>query len=76
MTPRRGGGKGDLEKARADLTKLVMGREGVAGTAVGERKGAPCLIVYVTGDAGKKGVPSEVRGIPVKVEKSGPFRAG
>lgn len=69
-----GGRRRDVERAREELTRLVMGRKGVAGTAVGERSGAPVLIVYVTEDSAASGIPDKVRGVPVTVEKSGPFR--
>lgn len=70
----RGGRGHDLERAREELTRLVMGRQGVAGTAVGERSGEACLIVYVTEDSAARKIPDRVRGVPVTVEKSGPFR--
>lgn len=66
---------GALEKARKELTKRVMGRAGIGGTAVSERNGKPCLVVYATEDPPKGLVPREVRGFPVVVERGGPFRA-
>ena len=66
---------GALEEARAELTRRVMGRAGIGGTAVTERDGEPCLVVYVSEDPPKGLVPREVRGFPVVVERRGPFRA-
>jgi hypothetical protein len=72
----------DLEAARKKLTRDVMGRPGVTGTAVGERNGEPCLLVYVDGrvdgrvsdrDAGRS-IPESVGGYPVVVETTGSFR--
>jgi hypothetical protein len=64
----------DLQAARRKLTEKVMGRPGVAGTAVSERGGKPCLVVYVSDQKGEKAVPSSVGGFRVVVERSGPFR--
>jgi hypothetical protein len=64
----------DLEAARKKLTRDVMGRPGVTGTAVGERNGEPCLLVYVSdGEAGRS-IPEDVGGYPVVVETTGSFR--
>jgi len=68
----------DLEAARKKLTREVMGRPGVSGTAVGERNGEPCLLVYVDGrvsdgEAGRS-IPRDVGGYPVVVETTGSFR--
>jgi hypothetical protein len=38
-----------LEAALEALTDRVMGWTGVTGTAIGERKGMPCLTVYLSG---------------------------
>lgn len=64
----------DVKAAHRELTGAVMGRPGVEGTAVGERGGEPCLIVYVSDAAAGRTVPKRVRGVRVVVEKSGGFR--
>jgi hypothetical protein len=64
----------DLEAARQELTRQVMGRPGVTGTAVGERNGKPCLKVYVSVAGAGRSIPSEVKGYPVVVVTTGPFR--
>jgi hypothetical protein len=63
-----------LEAARKALTSKVMGKPGVTGTAIGEKGGKPCLMVYLSDPEAKKGVPSRVDGFPVVVEVSGTFR--
>lgn len=65
---------GDLKAAHRELTVRVMGRDGVTGTAIGERGGKPCLKVYVRDRAARDGVPREVGGFPVDVEVTGSFR--
>lgn len=64
----------DVKAALAELNRKVLGRPGVSGTAVGESGGAPCLLVYVNDADARKGIPSRVGGIRVKVEVTGPFR--
>lgn len=64
----------DLKAARRELDERVLGREGVSGTAIGERRGKPCLKVYVSDAAAGRSVPKKVGGYPVVVETTGPFR--
>ncbi len=63
-----------LESAHQELTERVMGSPGVNGTAIGERRGKPCLLVYVSDSGAEKNLPKNVGGFPVEVELSGPFR--
>jgi hypothetical protein len=63
-----------LESARRELTTRVMGKPGVTGTAVGERKGRPCLLVYLSDAKAKSSVPRSVDGFEVVVEVTGPFK--
>ena len=65
----------DLEAARQELTRRVMGRPGVSGTAVGEKNGKPCLKVYVSDREAGRSIPKDVGGYPVVVETTGPFRS-
>jgi hypothetical protein len=65
---------GDLEAARKELTRRVMGRPGVSGTAVGKRHGKPCLKVYVSDPEAGRSIPEDVGGYPVVVETTGSFR--
>lgn len=64
-----------LEAARKKLTRQVMGRPGVTGTAIGEAGGDPCLKIYLKDKEAKKGLPSKVDGFRVVTEVTGPFRA-
>ena len=64
----------DLDAARKELTRQVMGRPGVSGTAVGQRRGKPCLLVYVSDREAGRSIPREVGGYPVVVETTGSFR--
>ena len=63
-----------LEKARQELTDEVMGRPGVTGTAIGERGGKICLVVYLRDKAAGKGIPDSVRGVRVVQEVTGEIR--
>jgi hypothetical protein len=63
-----------LEAAQAELTRRVMGRPGVSGTAIGERCGKPCLKVYITEAGAGKGLPRRILGFRVVVETTGSFR--
>jgi len=65
---------GDLRAAHRELTGEVMGRKGVAGTAIGRDGGRPCLKVYVDAASGRKGLPATVRGYRVVVEETGTFK--
>lgn len=65
----------DLKAAHRELTERVMGRAGVAGTAIGERDGKSCLKVFVDDPSTVGSLPGRVRGYPVVTETTGPFRA-
>ena len=64
-----------LEAALQALTDRVMGWTGVTGTAIGERKGVPCLTVYLSDPTIKERLPKALDGFPVVVEIAGPFKA-
>jgi hypothetical protein len=51
-----------------------MGWAGVTGTAIGERKGKPCLIVYVSDSGVGKRLPRAQGGYPVVMEVTGTFK--
>ena len=63
-----------LEKARKELTDRVMGKPGVTGTAITERGGKPCLVVYVTDSSTRPPVPGSLSGFKVVVEVTGRIR--
>lgn len=64
----------DVQAAQRDLNKKVMGKPGVAGTAIGMHGGKPCLMVYLTEKSAGKSVPRSVKGVPVVTEVTGSFR--
>ena len=61
--------KGALDK----LTKAVIDRPGVTGTAIGLSRGKPCLKVYVKDQRAAGKIPSSVDGHRVEVEETGTF---
>ena len=64
----------DIKDAQRSLTAKVMGRAGIAVTAIGEKGGKPCLKVYVEDRSAGRSVPKSVGGFPVVVEVTGRFR--
>ena len=64
-----------MRAAQRKLTDRVMGRAGVSGTAIGERDGKPCLVVYVRDKKAGREIPRSVDGIRVVVEVAGRFEA-
>ena len=64
----------DIKAALSKLNAKVLGREGVTGTAIGQKAGSPCLKVYVKDADSGRTVPSRVDGYPVVVETTGTFR--
>ncbi len=66
---------GDIEEAHRLLTNRVISKPGVAGTAIGQKDGQPCIKVYVESSDRKvlDSIPSVFEGFSVVVEGSGPF---
>ncbi len=62
-----------IADALRELTRSVMGRPGVSGTALGEKNGKPCLVVYVSDSKLGRSLPKSVEGYPVVTETTGPF---
>jgi hypothetical protein len=65
----------DIEEAHRVLTNRVISKPGVAGTAIGQMNGQPCIKVYVESNDRKilDGIPSVFEGFTVIVEGSGSF---
>jgi len=63
-----------LEAAHRKLTEGVMDRPGVMGTAMGERGGKPCLVVYLRSKKDGEEIPRTVDGVPVVKEITGKIR--
>ncbi len=64
-----------MKGALGKLTKAVINRPGVTGTAIGLSKGKPCLKVYVKDRRAAGKIPSRVDGHRVEVEETGTFKA-
>ena len=62
-----------MKAALGQLTKAVIDRPGVTGTAIGLSKGKPCLKVYVNDRRAAGRIPSRVDGHRVEVEETGTF---
>ena len=63
-----------LEKAHEKLTNQVMDRPGITGTAIGERDGEPCLLVYLRDKKAAVEIPDSVDGFKVLGEITGDIR--
>jgi hypothetical protein len=62
-----------MKAALGKLTKAVIDRPGVTGTAIGLSRGTPCLKVYVEPRRAAGRIPSSVDGHRVEVEETGTF---
>ncbi len=62
-----------MKAALGKLTKAVIDRPGVTGTAIGLSAGKPCLKVYVKDRRAAGRIPSRVDGHRVEVEETGTF---
>ena len=62
-----------MKAALKKLTKSVIDRPGVTGTAIGLSRGKPCLKVYVENRRSAGRIPSRVDGHRVEVEETGRF---
>ncbi len=62
-----------MKAALGKLTKAVIDRPGLTGTAIGQSRGKPCLKVYVEDRRAAGRIPSTVDGHRVEVEETGTF---
>ena len=62
-----------MKAALTKLTKAVIDRPGVTGTAIGLSSGKPCLKVFVEDRRAAGQIPSRVDGHRVEVEETGTF---
>ncbi len=60
-----------MKAALKKLTKSVIDRPGVTGTAIGLSGGKPCLKVYVKDRRAAGRIPSRMDGHRVEVEETG-----
>ncbi len=63
-----------MKGALGKLTKAVINRPGVTGTAIGLSRGKPCLKVYVQDRRAAGKIPSRIDGHRVDVEVTGAFK--
>ena len=65
-----------IEKACAEVTRKVIGMDGVAGTAIGLKDGRSCVKVYLERDDPRlrAKVPRSAGGVRVEVEVTGKVR--
>ena len=65
-----------IQEAHGRLSRRVMGRAGVVGTAIGLASGKPCLKVYVASrtDGERARIPRSYEGYRVVVERTGTIR--
>jgi hypothetical protein len=70
-------GSRPIEDVLARHTPQWLALEGVTGTALGQREGQLCLLVFVAkgAEAPREKIPPVVEGYRVVLEEAGPFRA-
>jgi len=66
-----------IEQVQQEHTAAWMAIPGVIGTAIGERKGKPCILVLTASNTEqvKKQIPATVDGYPVVIQYTGEIRA-
>ncbi len=65
-----------IEAVLAAHSDSLMALPGVVGTAIGMCDGAPCIRVFIADASapGRRRIPAQLEGYPVKVEVTGPIR--
>ncbi len=63
-----------IEKHRRTIMK-IGGVRGVAAAMSAQEPHEPCVVVYATTDKWPAGLPRELDGYPVEVQKASEFRA-
>jgi hypothetical protein len=66
-----------IEQVLADNTPRWMALSGVVGTALGEHRGRPCILVLTAGPPGELSgqIPDRAEGHPVVLRETGTLRA-
>ena len=66
-----------IEQVQQEHTDAWMAVPGVVGTAIGQCKGKPCILIFTTSSPEhiRRTIPSTVEGYPVVVERMGEIRA-
>lgn len=67
---------GSIEAAHKSLSDRLIRKSGVAGTAIGECGGAPCIKVYLERRSEEllAEIPSRYQGFRVSIEETGTIR--
>ncbi len=66
-----------IQQVQQEHTEEWMAIPGVVGTAVGQYKGSPCILVFTASnpDQVKRQIPSTVDGYPIVIQHMGEVRA-
>jgi hypothetical protein len=66
-----------IQQVQQEHTKAWMAIPGVVGTAIGESKGKPCILILTASNTEqiRKQIPATVEGCPVVVRYVGEIRA-
>jgi len=66
-----------IEQVQQEHTAVWMAIPGVIGTAIGEHRGKPCILVLTASNTKqvKEQIPATVDGYPVVIQYTGEIRA-
>ena len=66
-----------IEQVLSEHTDRWMAVPGVVGTAIGQRKSKPCILILAASNAEqvRRTIPATVEGYPVVIEYTGEIRA-
>jgi hypothetical protein len=66
-----------IEQVQQEHTKAWMAMPGVVGTAIGQCKGKPCILIFTASNPEqvRRKIPSTVEGYPVLIQHTGEIRA-
>ncbi len=66
-----------IEQVQQEHTDAWMAMPGVVGTAIGQSKGKPCILILTASNTEqiRKQIPATVEGYPVVVQYVGEIRA-
>ena len=66
-----------IEQVQEDYTEKWMNISGVEATAIGQYKGKPCIMVFISINTSELRVkiPSTIEGYPVIIKDTGKFNA-
>jgi len=66
-----------IEQVQQEHTDAWMAIPGVVGTAIGQRKSKPCILILAASNAEqvRRTIPATVEGYPVVIEYTGEIRA-